>query len=174
MNPAQFLTHAVAYALVAISIPLATAAAVAPADWKFSLGWNGTVLPSSAIGIPLGPAVPPSGVAFTPPKPASGAAVQPHIGTPGGIFICIDTHWRGGCGYAVFPFECILLKSPYVASISSIGPDPGVSCWTYMSGDCNPDNARWQFQFPGDDTGGLGDPGTPWNDKITSFWCMPN
>ncbi|OHE96103.1 hypothetical protein CORC01_08640 [Colletotrichum orchidophilum] len=46
--------------------------------------------------------------------------------TVGGIYICTDFNWGGTCGYKVQPLGvCIVLTSPWLNSISSIGPDPG-------------------------------------------------
>ncbi|KAF7323816.1 hypothetical protein MKEN_00602900 [Mycena kentingensis (nom. inval.)] len=134
------------------------------ADWKIALGWDGTTLPALAIGTPIGP--------FT--ANTSEPQVQPRSGKPGGIFICIDVGWGDPCGYSVQPLnQCILLGSPWLRAVSSFGPDPGATCFAFASGDCNNGNAQWSFKFPGDSTGGLGT-SNPWNDKITSFACVPS
>ncbi|KAJ7191189.1 hypothetical protein GGX14DRAFT_481708 [Mycena pura] len=168
--------------LTALSLPLATAAAAVPHDWKLAVGWNGTVLPASALGTSIGAFTAPSSAA----PAADAAAAAPHslalsIGKPGGVFICENTDWSGTCGYAVQPLnECILLASPWFDSVSSFGPDPGATCFdadaapvTRSSGNCDQDEAQWSFTFPGDDTGGMATT-NPWNDQITSFACVPH
>ncbi|KAJ7065971.1 hypothetical protein B0H15DRAFT_958407 [Mycena belliarum] len=175
MSPPRSFVRAVVFALVAASVPLATAAAVAPTDWKLAVGWNQTVLPSSTFGTSVGAWTPPAGFApkVASSKLASDAAVKSDLGKPGGIFICQDANWHGLCGYAVQPLnECILLVSPWLDTISSFGPDPGASCFAFKSGDCNPNNAQWSFSFPGDQTGGLGTT-NPWNDKASFMHCLP-
>ncbi|KAJ7863731.1 hypothetical protein B0H14DRAFT_3443826 [Mycena olivaceomarginata] len=172
MAPARSFLAAVSV-LFALCASSTTAAAVAPNDWKLAVGWNQTVLPS--LGTSVGTFTPPAGAipAQAASKLAATAAVSA-LGKPGGVFICQNLDWKGLCGYAVEPMnECILLADPWLKTITSFGPDPGATCFAFASGDCNTANAQWSFKFPGDDTGGLSTT-NPFNDKITSFACVPS
>ncbi|KAJ7655326.1 hypothetical protein B0H17DRAFT_1186062 [Mycena rosella] len=168
MLPARSFIGAVVSTLLALSVPLTTAGAATPKDWKLAVGWNQTVLPATAFGKSIGPFTPPASANLAPQNLASAATVPSDaIGRPGGIFICQDLDWHGVCGYAVQPLnECILLVSPWLDTISSFGPDPGATCFAFSSGDCNPANAQWSFKFPGDDSGGLATTNA-WNDKAS-------
>ncbi|KAJ6572242.1 hypothetical protein B0H19DRAFT_1133049 [Mycena capillaripes] len=164
----------VAVVSTVLLVPLSTTAAtISLKDWKTELGWNQTVLPS--LGTSLGAFTPPAGMvpAQKLAAPAVAAPVSA-LGKPGGVFICQDLSWKGLCGYAVEPMnECILLASPWLDTITSFGPDPGATCFGFATGDCNTDDAQWSFLFPGDSTGGLATT-NPFNDKITSFACVPS
>ncbi|KAJ7484272.1 hypothetical protein FB451DRAFT_1231943 [Mycena latifolia] len=174
MRLAQSFIGAVVSTLIALWVPMTTAAAVAPSDWKLAVGWNRTVLPPTALGTSIGPFTPPSNTGTVSQNLVSASKVQSALGKPGGVFICQAVDWKQLCGYAVQPLnECILLASPWLDTLSSFGPDPGATCFAFSSGDCNPANAQWSFTFPGDDTGGLATT-NPWNDKITSFACSPS
>lgn len=112
------------------------------------------------------------------------------------MFICTDINWSGDCGHANQPLnKCIVLGSEWKDKISSFGPDEctrcfGFGCVTQFSSrlamlmgaaarslnDCSivlppAFSQEWQFDWPGDSTGGLGKP-NPWNDKIESFKCQ--
>ncbi|KAJ7474464.1 hypothetical protein B0H11DRAFT_1950754 [Mycena galericulata] len=172
MSLSRSFIVAIVSAFVALSVPVATtAAAVTPTNWKFSVGWNGTVLPATSFGTSIGAFTPPAGTGSVSQKLASSEAAQSDIGRPGGVFICLNTEWQGECGYAVMPLnECIVLTTPWDEAISSFGPDPGAACFAFNSGNCDTNEAQWSFTYPGDDTGGLATT-NPWNDKITNFAC---
>lgn len=127
------------YISVLAALVVATPAASDSAtDWKYSVGWDGTVLDASAVGDAVGPAN------FTASEAASHLEVRfpPPVlhyadATPlsqkrtvGGVYICDDVHWGGKCGYAVQPlYTCIKLGSDWNKKISSFGPDPCTFCY---------------------------------------------
>ncbi|CAK5267238.1 unnamed protein product [Mycena citricolor] len=140
-------------ALAAGLVAGVSASPVAEKDWKYTLGWNGTILDPLAIGIPQ--------------DGTSARSLEAR--TPGGVFICTNINFSGTCGYAVQPLGvCITLTSPWYRTISSFGPDPGATCFAYSQNSCA--EAQWEFTYPGDGTGGLGT-NDPWNDQITNFMC---
>ncbi|KAI0346651.1 hypothetical protein BDW22DRAFT_789867 [Trametopsis cervina] len=161
MHFIRFIASAAAF--VAVVGASAVAVREEP-DWKYSVGWDGTTLPAGAIGVPA------SGVNAT------------HLEkrAVGGVYICSDVNWKGQCGYAVQQIgQCIRLGSDWNKKISSFGPDACTSCFATIYADCgvaeenslNDDNS-WQFLNPGSGTGGL-ETAHPWNDKISSFVCVP-
>ncbi|KAF8642864.1 hypothetical protein AX16_009370 [Volvariella volvacea WC 439] len=140
--------------LLLASLLSATVVAAAPTeDWKYSVGWDGTVLPPTAIGTPID----------------NSTDLEKRV--PGGVFICENINWGPPCGYAVQPLGvCIVLGDDWKNKISSFGPDPGAICFGYSQNSCS--QAQWSFTYPGDATGGLGT-SEPWNDQLTNFMCYP-
>lgn len=140
----------------------------AETDWKYAHGWDGTTLPP--IGTPLK-----SSNSSLSPVALSTQAV-------GGVFICTDINWGGTCGYAVQPLNtCIVLGSDWKDKISSFGPDKCTECRAWVTTNCQdltfPGGSptwigHWDFDYPGDATGGLTQAFPPaWNDRIESFSC---
>ncbi|KAJ7054355.1 hypothetical protein C8F01DRAFT_1259639 [Mycena amicta] len=166
-----------ARAVVSIAVFVASAAAAITSreeDWKIALGWNGIVLPADTVGTPVESSdfAAPHGMVKAPSS--NTLAVSSTVGKPGGVFICQDVGWGKPCGYSVQPLNvCILLQAPWLNTISSFGPDPGATCFAFASGNCDAGQAQWSFTFPGDNTGGVAT-SNPWNDKITSFVCVPS
>lgn len=130
-------TYISVLAALAVATP---AAGDSAADWKYSVGWDGTVLDASTVGAAVGPAN------FTASDAASHLEVPfPPLAqdthdvdattisqkrTVGGVYICDDVHWGGKCGYAVQPlYTCIKLGSDWNKKISSFGPDPCTFCY---------------------------------------------
>ncbi|KAI0346650.1 hypothetical protein BDW22DRAFT_789809 [Trametopsis cervina] len=155
------LLSLLALATAAAAVPSLPAARDAdPSDWKYAVGWDGTILPSEAIG-----------------TPANATHLQKR--TVGGVYICVDINWGGRCGYAVQPLNtCIVLGSDWNKQISSFGPDPCTRCFASSYSNCGANISpttgdSWTFNYPGDPSGGAGaqSPYTPWNDKISSFSC---
>ncbi|KAJ7190654.1 hypothetical protein GGX14DRAFT_701775 [Mycena pura] len=146
-------------AFTALAVALVAGVSATPVpekDWKYGVGWDGSILDPLTIGTPA---------------PTSPNAIRSSLvpRTPGGVFICTDINWGGTCGYAVQPLDvCIFLTAPWYRAISSFGPDPGATCFAYSQNSC--DEAEWEFAAPGDATGGLGT-SNPWNDQITNFMC---
>lgn len=159
-------TYVSVLAALAVATP---AAGDSAADWKYSVGWDGTVLDASTVGDAVGPAN------FT----VSDAASHLEKRTVGGVYICDDVHWGGKCGYAVQPlYTCIKLGSDWNKKISSFGPDPCTFCYAWDIDNCNKDGESdtaktWFFSYPGKDDGGIGVPYPEgsWNDQISSFSC---
>ncbi|KAJ7034571.1 hypothetical protein C8F04DRAFT_567274 [Mycena alexandri] len=172
MGTARSFIFAFVSALIALPLSVTAAAVITPTDWKLAAGWNGTVLPLSSFGTAVGRFTPPAGARPISQNLAASAPAS-DLGKPGGVFICQNLDWKGLCGYSVTPLnDCILLSSPWLDTISSFGPDPGSTCFAFNTGNCDQNEAQWSFTFPGDDTGGEATT-NPWNDKITSFACVP-
>ncbi|KAI5120972.1 hypothetical protein M0805_006644 [Coniferiporia weirii] len=159
MKFSLFLSSLVA----AVLVSLCTGVAASPApiaepkpveDRKSAVGWDGSALESSAIGVP----------AFM-----NATTDELEKRTVGGVFICTDINWGGTCGYAVQPIdECIILGSDWAYKISSFGPDECTTCFAYSQPSCAEES--WEFTYPGDATGGLGTSDL-WNDLIAAFMC---
>ncbi|KAF8662054.1 hypothetical protein AX16_001239 [Volvariella volvacea WC 439] len=142
--------------LLAPLVSAIVALAAPTEDWKYGVGWDGTVLPSSSIGTPAG------NTTELGERGLEGRAV-------GGVYICEHLNWGAPCGYAVQPIgQCIVLGSDWKNKISSFGPDPGTICFGYSQNSCS--QAQWNFVYPGDSTGGLST-SRPWNDQLTNFMC---
>ena len=101
-------------------------------DWKYSVGRNGTVLDPLSIGVPASPDVVRSSLVVC-SSPALYIATPHAIAQPctsGGVLFCTDIDWDGTYGYAVQSLGvCIFLTSPWYHTISSVGPDPGTTCF---------------------------------------------
>lgn len=140
----------------------------AEADWKYEHGWDGAILPATAVGTPVDNASSNSIL-------ASRAAQN-----IGGVYICENINWGGKCGYAVQPLNtCIKLGSDWKDKISSFGPDQCTQCKGWLNDHCEsysfPGGSPtflgfWTFNYPGDASGGIGT-FEPWNDRIESFQC---
>ncbi|KAJ7489699.1 hypothetical protein B0H11DRAFT_2229722 [Mycena galericulata] len=97
-------------------------------DWKYSLGWDGTVLNPVVIGTPTSPNVVHS-------------ALVPR--TPSGVYICTGLGFTctsgslAPAGTRSSRSTCIDLASPWYDSISSFGPDPGATCFAYSQNSCD-------------------------------------
>lgn len=121
--------------IVALSLVVATAFAVPSllareeADWKYSVGWDGTTLPAAAIGDSIGT----NGTSL---DVSTNIFFRNHRfiwysqkRTIGGVYICTDINWGGRCGYAVQQTgACIVLGSDWNKQISSFGPDECTTC----------------------------------------------
>ncbi|KAJ7190658.1 hypothetical protein GGX14DRAFT_407821 [Mycena pura] len=126
------------------------------------VGRDGSILDSLTIGTP----------ALTLPNAIRSSLVVRASRTAGGVFICTDISWKGApaASQCSWPLNvCINLTAPWYRAISSFGPDPGATCFSYSQDSC--DEAEWEFTAPGDATGGLGT-SNPWNDQITNFMCQ--
>ncbi|KAH8799686.1 hypothetical protein F5884DRAFT_905190 [Xylogone sp. PMI_703] len=105
--------------------------------------------------------------------------------TPGGVEICTDINWGGQCGYQVQPlsdpnmisqvWQCIVLTSPWLYTISSFGPDQGAYAQLHGDTCCGctceaPSGCTAAVTYPG--FADLRDIG--WNDAIGSWYMFPN
>lgn len=125
--------------LVTLLIFMADIAAATPVDdktdWKYTVGWDGTILDSAAIGEQVGPSVNTTSLKVCSyHHPSYLQHNNSHLSqiqkrAVGGVYICEDINWGGKCGYAVQPLDtCIKLGGDWNRKISSFGPDPCTYC----------------------------------------------
>jgi hypothetical protein len=118
-----------------VPIPVADPNAISPSINPSDIVWASWVDPAH-----LSPAT------STPPAPP--AASQAPESSPGDIFVCTDSDFKGVCEYMhSVTYVCNNFGDKYAGLLSSIRPDKGQLCLFYDKKDCFGD-ADW-IRWPG-------------------------
>jgi len=141
--------------------------AAAARDWKYSLGWDGTITESEPWQV----------IPFVGERPGSATAVASasnpkRRSTPGGVYVCTDNGFSGVCQYFITPLgTCFQVAICKQNQISSFAPDPGASCYGWATTNCSGNTWWGAFTYPGDGSGGYNS-GNIWDNQINSWACF--
>ncbi|KAH7392749.1 hypothetical protein BKA66DRAFT_21375 [Pyrenochaeta sp. MPI-SDFR-AT-0127] len=138
-----------------IPIPSATFTTAPQAPISFNpddISWAGWANPSTLTQ-------------FAPPAPPPEPSPEPES-SPGDIFVCTDTAFRGTCEYFHnVTYQCHNLPANLQKQLSSIRPDKGQLCIFYDDQDCF-GAAHW-MRWPG--SGNMR--GRRFDNKVVSWRC---
>ncbi|EON62901.1 hypothetical protein W97_02126 [Coniosporium apollinis CBS 100218] len=89
-----------------------------------------------------------------------------------GFYICNGAYWSGVCKHvASIEDVCVNLNTlDWTGNITSIAPDPGVSCYVHSGYGCDaedPNSDMWGYRYPG--TGDI--TRSSWSENILSWKC---